>query len=73
MTTRAEYMEWCKKRALEYCDKGELQMAFSSMTSDLQKHTETEGHIGTMIGMQLLMSKQLSTPEQMRRYINDFS
>lgn len=73
MSTRAEYMEWCKKRALEYCDKGELQMAFSSMTSDLQKHTETEGHIGTMIGMQLLMNKQLNTPEQMRKYINAFS
>lgn len=73
MTTRREHVEWCKKRALEYCDKGGLQMAFSSMSSDLQKHTETEGHTGTKIGMQLLMSKQLSTVEQMRKYINDFN
>lgn len=71
-TTRAQHIEWCKERALDYCDKGELQMAFSSMSSDLQKHTETAGHIGTALGMKLLVSKQLDTIEKMKRYINGF-
>lgn len=73
MTTRREHMEWCKERALAYCDKGELQMAFSSMSADLQKHTETAGHVGTALGMRLLVSKQLDTTEKMKRYINGFN
>jgi hypothetical protein len=38
--TRAEHVAWCKKRALEYGDKGELGEAYASMISDMQKHPE---------------------------------
>ena len=31
---RQEHLDWCKKRALEYCDKGDVQDAFASMASD---------------------------------------
>jgi len=27
--TREDHLQWCKKRALEYVDKGELANAFS--------------------------------------------
>jgi len=43
MATRQEHLEWCKKRALEYIDINDLQQAFASMVSDLNKHPETKG------------------------------
>ena len=35
--TRAEHLAWCKKRALEYVDAGDLLQAYTSMASDLGK------------------------------------
>jgi hypothetical protein len=35
----AEHLSWCKARALEYLDTGDLMGAVGSMTSDLQKHS----------------------------------
>jgi hypothetical protein len=40
--TRAEYMKWCKMRALEYVDAGQLDNAISSILSDFTKHPETK-------------------------------
>ncbi len=39
---RAEHLQWCKDRAIEYVNAGELQQAFTSMTSDVSKHPETK-------------------------------
>lgn len=36
-----QHLDWCKTRALEYLDRGDLPNAVSSMTSDLNKHPET--------------------------------
>ena len=41
MTTRAEHLAWCKTRALEYVESGDLKGAQASMASDLTKHPET--------------------------------
>ena len=41
MITRQEHLDWCKKRALEYLNQGDLQQAVASMISDLTKHEET--------------------------------
>jgi hypothetical protein len=71
--TRSEYMDWCKKRALEYVDKGELQNAYASMASDLRKHPETENHSAIQLGMMMLMSGHLSTPDKMRHFIEGFN
>ena len=68
-TSRAEHLAWCKKRALEYCDAGDVSQAYSSMASDLGKHSETVGHIGMELGMGLLIGGHLSTPEAMRKFI----
>lgn len=38
--TRDEHLEWCKRQALEYADKGDLLNAVTSMGSDLDKHPE---------------------------------
>lgn len=71
--TREEHLAWCKKRALEYVDMGQVQSAFASMASDLNTHPETEGHFGIQLGMLMLMGGHLNTPEKMRNFIEGFN
>lgn len=71
--TRAEHLAWCKTRALAYVEAGDLNQAFASMGSDLSKHPETERHAGIQLGMMLLLSGQLATKAQMRRFIEGFN
>jgi len=70
---RAEHLQWCKDRALEYVEENDLGQAFASMGSDLSHHPETEGHSGIKLGAALLFTGQLSTPAQMRRFIEGFN
>lgn len=69
--TRDEHMAWCKKRALEYLDKGDVTNAVTSMLSDLRKHPETEG-VGAMLGMMGLMAAQSGNMQEARRFIEGF-
>jgi hypothetical protein len=70
---RSEHLNWCKKRALEYVDNGDLHQAYASMASDLANHPETEGHAGIQLGMGLLMIGSLDTTDEMRRFIEGFN
>lgn len=72
MKTRAEHLQWCKDRALEYVNQGELNDAVVSMMSDLTKHPETSGHAGIKLGMLLQLSGHLNDPEKVRDYIEGF-
>lgn len=38
---RSEHLAWCKQRANEYVDQGDLANAMASMLSDLGKHDDT--------------------------------
>lgn len=71
--TRAEHMQWCKDRALEILDRGDLTGAFASMCSDLGKHKETDGHPGIELGTILLTTDNLIDMEMMRSFIEGFS
>jgi hypothetical protein len=71
--TREKHLAWCKQRALEYVDNGDIQQAYTSMASDLNKHPETEGHTGIQLGMMLMMSGHLSTDDEMREFIEGFN
>lgn len=71
--TRDEHLKWCKKRANEYLASGDTQNAYASMASDLNKHPETEGHPAIGLGMMMLMGGQLSSTEDMRRFIDGFN
>lgn len=71
--TRSKHLEWCKKRALEYVDRGEMNDAYASMTSDLRKHPETKGHAAIVEGMQMLMNGHLSSADKMRKFILGFN
>ncbi|MEN8252379.1 MAG: hypothetical protein ABFQ53_02260 [Patescibacteria group bacterium] len=72
-TTRQEHLEFCKTRALEYVETGDLNNAFVSMVSDLGKHPETQGHISIMLGVQLKMSGHLDSKNEMKKFIEGFN
>ena len=71
--TRAEHLEWCKARALEYVDAGNNEEAFTSMASDMRKHPETKDHAAIGLGLQLLLGGHLEGPVKMREFINGFN
>lgn len=70
--SREEHMAWCKQRALECVDMGDLDQAFASMMSDIRKHPETADHPGVMLGMMLRVGGGLASAAQMRDFINGF-
>jgi hypothetical protein len=67
--TRAEHLAWCKQRALQYVDQGDLHNAFASLNSDLRKHPETENHGAVELGMMLMLAGHLDTAPKMREWI----
>ena len=71
--TRAEHLQWCKERALEYLTVGDLTQALTSMYSDLGKHQETQGHAGIQLGVMHQMKGLLSTDDQVREFIAGFN
>ena len=72
MKNRDEHVEWCKQRACEYLERGDVMQAFTSMGSDLDKHPDTKDHPGVKIGLNLLMIGSLSTVPEMRHFIDGF-
>lgn len=71
--TRAQHLQWCKNRALEYVDRGDLDQAFTSMVSDLGKHDETKEHGAIKLGMMMVVAGQLETADEMRKFIEGFN
>lgn len=67
--TRAEHMAWCKQRALQYVDAGDLGQALDSLTSDLRKHPDTREHNAIILGTMLAMNGHLNTAQKMREWI----
>lgn len=70
---REEHMKWCKKRALEYVDQGDVSGAYASMASDLRKHKDTADHPAIQLGMMLMMTGNLSSAPEMRKFIEGFN
>lgn len=70
---REEHLQWCKDRANQYLDKGDVQGAFASFNSDMSNHQETKDHIALQMGLALFMTGNLSTESQMRNWINGFN
>jgi len=70
---RQEHLSWCKNRANEYVDAGELGDAWASMLSDMGKHEDTRRHSALDLGTSLLVMGHLSTPHLMRKFIEGFN
>jgi hypothetical protein len=71
--TRAEHLAWCKQRALEYADRGDVTNAIASMASDLGKHPETENHGAMELMMMMAMVGKFDRPGELRKFIEGFS
>ena len=71
---RAEHLQWCKDRALEYADRGETANAIASLGSDLRKHPETEGQFQVVaeLMMPLAMMGDFERPGELRKFIEGF-
>jgi hypothetical protein len=74
METRAEHLQWCKDRAIEILDKEfDAPGAYTSFVSDMNKHSETQNHSAIQLGLMMIFSGNLSTIEEMRKFINGFN
>ena len=76
MTTRAEHLQSCKDRAMEYVKRGELMEGVTSMMSDLSKHPETRENaagILAQLGMLAAMDAQRGDRQAVERYILGFN
>ena len=73
MQARAQYLEWCKKRALAYVDQGYLQEALSSMIDDLRKHPKAADHPSIALAVGKMASGGLTTSGQVREFIEGFN
>lgn len=71
--TRAEHLQWCKDRALEYLGQGDITGAWASFLSDMRKHEGTRDHSALQLGMMLLMNGHNNTVAEMQRFIEGFN
>lgn len=75
MRTRAEHLQECKDRAMEYVKHGDLLNAVTSMMSDLEKHPETSATKGAlgMLGLMAAQQAQAGDHDAVVRYIQGFN
>ena len=69
---REEHLEWCKTRAREYLDQGDVSQAIASMLSDLDKHASTRTS-AKMLGPLGLFEAAKGGLEGARRFIEGFN
>lgn len=69
--SREEHLQWCKDRALEYWRAGDLQNAYVSMLSDLNKHDETKGFNQFLLALGIIYVNNYDN-EGVHRWITGF-
>jgi len=67
---RDEHIQWCKDRALEYLNKGDLANAVTSMGSDMDKHPETRAN-ASLIAVGLMYAME-GDADGVRRFIEGY-
>jgi len=72
LVSREEHLEWAKKRANEYIDKGELMNAINSFYSDMSKKPETKDHKFLKIGRKIILSGGLKSQKEVKEFIDGF-
>ena len=68
---RDEHLAWAKQRALNLLDAGDMEQAFTSMASDLDKHPDLVkiGDKMFPLGMRYVMNRDVP---RLRRWIEGF-
>ncbi len=70
---RTEHLQWCKDRALAYVNDGDITNAIASFQSDMGKHDETRTHAALPLMAQLMFSGNLSTTNEVTKFIEGFN
>ncbi len=70
---RNAHLQWCKDRAMEYVEKGQLKEAYASFVADMLKHPDTADHPAIKLGLMLLISGNLSSQAAMQKFIEGFN
>ena len=71
METRDEHVAWCKQRAREYLDRGDIKNAITSMLSDMGKREDTKvNHMLALLGMKVIVDHD---PAEAKRFIEGFN
>lgn len=71
--TREKHLAWCKKRALEYIERGQINEGLTSMMSDMSKHPETACPALDTLTVRLMVIGALSSPDEARKHINGYN
>jgi hypothetical protein len=71
--TRADHIQWCKDRALEYVEFGDLDKAIASMQSDLKKHPETRLPMTIERATDIQILFRVHTKQHVIDWINGFN
>lgn len=66
-----DHLAWCKKRALEYLNRGDAANAIASMLSDMRKHPDSG--INPMIEAMGLKAAAQQDLDSARRFIQGFN
>lgn len=69
-TTREEHLIWCKFRAHQYLDEGQISRAIASIQSDLQRHSATKNHQAIALASRLLIARRLGTIAEVQQFID---
>ena len=68
--TRAEHLAWCKERALQYANAGDVAGAIASMGQDLE--TAESVHVVYELMAPLAAIGNFDTPGELRKFIEGF-
>lgn len=71
---RDQHMAWCKQRAIEYLDQGDLNGALASFMSDMSKQPDTDEYmrspaIAMLVVVDGLGGVQNNDAHRLRRFI----
>lgn len=71
----AAHLAWCKERALEYADRGDVGGAIASLIQDLGLRPETADLMPVVVDlmMPLAMIGEFSQPGKLRDFIEGFN
>lgn len=69
-TERGRHLHWCKQRAFEYLERGEIEQAWASFQSDMGKNEETANHPALQ---PMLAFFYMDYASDMKRFIEGFN
>ena len=72
MRTRDEHIDWCKQRARERCERGDMLGALHSMGRDLTKHKDTKGHPWIHLWLSAVTPHKISSKADVLKFIDDY-